>query len=217
MSRVHRRALRGDEGTSLVELLVTMIVVGLLTSAVAISVQSITHHTLLTKSRDFATEQAQVTLDRASRYLRAAAPEGTGNPQTVFTLASDNHVTFYSDLGQPNGPDLVDLNVTGPSTGGTLVETVTPADVASVAPTYTYTGTPKTGRDGTDINTTAGAVFTFYNASGATLTTPMTTIAQTSQIARLRVSVVDQEPGIGTPVTDSTLIYLRNVEYAANS
>jgi type II secretory pathway pseudopilin PulG len=217
VSRVHRHSLRGDQGTSLVEMLVTIIVVGLLTSAVALTVSRITHHTLLTKSRDFATEQAQVTMDRSSRYLRAAAPEGSGNPQTVFTLASDNHITFYSDLAQPNGPDLVDLNVTGPATGGTLIETVTPADATSVPPTYTYTGTSTTGRDGTDINTTAGAVFTFYNANGTVLTTPMTTIAQTSQIARVRVSVVDQEPGISTPVTDSTLIYLRNVEYAANS
>lgn len=202
---------RPDEGTTLIEMLVTMVVVGLLGLAITVTVTSMTHHTIVTKSRDYATEQAQVTLDRTSRFLRAAAPEGAGN--SAFTYAGDDHITLYSDLAEPTGPDLVDLNVTGPPTDGTLVQTVTPADPNS---DYTYTGTPSTGDDGSDIVTTAGPLFTFYDASGNVLATPMTTVAQTAQIARVMVSVVDQEPGVSTPVTDSTLIYLRNVEYSSN-
>jgi len=200
-----------DDGTTLVEMLVTMVVVGLLGMAITITVSALTHHTIATKARDYATEQAQVVLDRTSRLLRAATPEGAGN--SSFTFAGDNHVTFYSDLSQPNGPALVDLNVTGPATSGTLTQTVTQADLNS---SYTYTGTPSVGSDGHDIDTTAGPVFTYYDASGNVLATPMTTVAQTIKIARIQVNVVAKDPGGSTPVTDGTLIYLRNVEYSGN-
>jgi type II secretory pathway pseudopilin PulG len=185
-------------------MLVTIVVVALLGAAVTITVQSMTHHTIATRSRDNATDQAQLTMDRASRLLRAATPEGAGN--TIFTLADNNHATFYSDLAQPNGPAKVDLSVAG----GTLVSAITPADAAS---NYTYNGAATTQQNGADI-TSSASLFTYYDANGNQLSTPMTTVAQTSLIAQVRITVVDREAGGTVPVTDSTLIYLRNVEYS---
>jgi prepilin-type N-terminal cleavage/methylation domain-containing protein len=205
------RLLRRDSGTTLMEVLVSIVVVGILASAVTVTVTELTHDTMLTKQRDYATEQAQVTLDRASRLLRAATIGANAN--SMFLYAGDDHATFYSDLAQPNGPALVDLDVTGSPADATLVQTVTPADAGS---DYTYnTGPAATGRDGTDIMTTAGPVFTYYDASGNLLSTPMTTVAQLVAIARVKITVVDQDPGLPSqPVTDSTMVELRNVEYS---
>jgi type II secretory pathway pseudopilin PulG len=205
------RRLHRDSGTSLIELLVAIVVVGALASAVTLTVTELTHETIVTKQRDYATEQAQVTLDRASRLLRAATIGANAN--SMFLYAGDDHVTFYSDLAQPNGPALVDLNVTGSPADSTLVQTVTPADPGS---DYTYNiGPPATGRDGSDITTTAGPVFTYYDENGNVLSTPMTTVAQLVAIARVEITVVDQDPGLPSkPVTDSTMVELRNVEYS---
>jgi prepilin-type N-terminal cleavage/methylation domain-containing protein len=211
MIRRLRLDAKRDRGTTLVEMLVTMIVLGFLTTAVTLTVVTMDRNSTTTKARDFATEQSAATVDRASHLIRTATPEGAGN--AMFTYAGDTHVTLYSSIGQANGPALVDLNLTGPATHGTLTATITPADANS---NYTYTGTPVVEHDGTDIiNSTGTPLFTYYDVSGNVLATPMTTVAQLIKIARVKITVVDQEQGLSSaPVTNSTLVYIRNVEYS---
>src|SRR5581483_2897804 len=101
--------------------------------------------------------------------LRAATPVDN----VTFLYGDSDHVTFYADLGDPNGPEKIDLQVPTNSTSGTMVQTTTRADATSQSPTasYTYTqNSPVTNNDGSDIDTAASGVFTYYQMSNGTLT-----------------------------------------------
>jgi prepilin-type N-terminal cleavage/methylation domain-containing protein len=213
--RLHSRQ---DAGVTLVELLVSMVLVGMLGSAIAVSVSVMSRNDLNTTTRVRATEQAQVTIDRVSRVLRAAVPvDGT-----VFLYGDSTHVTFYADLGDPNGPEKVDLQVPSSTTNGTMVQSATRADTTSqdAHASYTYTqNTAVTSNDGTDIDTAVKGVFTYYQmSSGAltALTTPLASSAMASGgIDAVGLTLVDQEPGKSATVKDTSMIYLREAEYGS--
>jgi Tfp pilus assembly protein PilX len=202
--RTHRSG--PDTGTTLVELLMTMLVVSVLSVAMTLTVTAMSRQGLHTNQRLTATQQAQTTIDHIGRELRAASPQGS-SPATAFSYAGPTHVTVVSSLGNSTGPSLVDLNIVS----GNLQESITAADANSH---YTWTGTPivhvlANGASGST------SLFTYYDSSGNVLATPMTTAAQTSKINYITVTLVVQESDLGGAVTVSTTVYPRDLEYTS--
>jgi Tfp pilus assembly protein PilW len=201
-----RRRISGDGGMSLIELLVAMTITSVLGIAMVVSVSAMTRGENTSNSREQETVDAQTQLDRITHYFRAAWL--TGSPAASFTLATATHATFYADLGDSSGPQKVDLNIAGAPTAGVLTESLTKA---TGSPSYVWNGTSTVRVDQGNLNTTS-AVFNYYDITGVALTAPVTgtTLAQ---IGEVKVVLTELEPGASDPVTVSTLVILRNVEY----
>ena len=213
------RAVRhgADEGVSLVELLVSMLLVGILGTAIALSVSTLSRTDLKTTTRVRATDQAQVTIDRVSRVLRAATPvDGT-----VLLYADGTHVQLYADLGDPNGPEKVDLSAAASSVGTQMTQVTTRADAASTNPDATYTYTtqaPATAIDGGGIDTEdGGAIFTYYQMLNGKLTPVATPLSGSALLTKgvdaIGITLTDREPGVSARVQAKALVYLRSTEY----
>lgn len=202
---------RNEGGFSLAEVLVAMIVMSLLGTAIVSMVSSVARGSTAATNRLQATTRGATITDRLTKYIRAAHLS-TSSPQSPIILGDTNHITFQSDFGDATGPRRVDVALSGSATSGTLTETYNLADVGSA---YSYTGPAKMRTLAyADLNTVAGGIFTYYDATGTALTgLPLTTLAQTTRVARVRITLTTQEPGVAAPVTLSTLVYLRNVEY----
>lgn len=209
-----------DDGLSLVEVLVAMMVMSLLGAAIVSTVSSVARGSTSATNRLRATTRAATVSDRLTKYIRAAHMSTT-LPPAPFSVADLNHVTFQSDFGDTTGPRQVDIALSGASSAGTLTEQSTLADPApSAGPSPTYTSPHTFGGAAQtrvlapgDVDTTATGIFTFYNGAGAALAVPMTTPVEMSRIAQVRITLTTNEPGVAAPVTVTTLVYLRNVEY----
>jgi type II secretory pathway pseudopilin PulG len=213
MRRLRGRAAGHDEGVTLIELLVSMFLVSLMGIAIAITVSVMSRNSIAQTQKTRAIQQAAVTTDRVSRLVRAATAINV--PSVMFTYADGTHLTFYADVGDPNGPELADLQVVGPATDGTMQQTITRADAVSSDPNkdYTYSSTSVVTKDGTEIDTSHGGVFTYYDSSGNVLPSPLSS-TNLAQIARVRLTLIDHDPNSSANVTDTTLLYVRNVEYS---
>jgi prepilin-type N-terminal cleavage/methylation domain-containing protein len=210
MTRVRllrRRSLRSDDGVSLIEMLVTMVVFSILGVAMTLTVTSMARQSTHTNQLITATQQAQTTVDHMSRELRAADPQSTSTPATAFTYASATHLTLVSSLGASTGPSLVDLNIVN----GNLQESITLADAGS---SYTWTGTPTVKILATGV-TGSTSLFTYYDSSGNVLAAPMTTATATSAIDHITITLVVQESDLTSPVTLSSTVYPRDLEYTS--
>lgn len=202
------RHMRGrDQGFSLVEVMVAMLVMSLLGLAVVATVSSVARASNETTNRLSATTRAQTISDRLSKSLRAAHLMSTV-PASAFTLADPRHVTFYSDAGDAFGPRLLDVVVPSASAATTMTQVT---KVPTAANTYPTTGTSQTLAPG-DLDASGASVFQYYDGNGAAMTGSLTA-TQMSNIAQVRLTLTLDEPGLGAGSTVSTLVYLRNVEY----
>jgi Tfp pilus assembly protein PilW len=196
----------GESGTTLIELMVAMTITSVLGVSMVGLISNMTRGETSSNSRVQETMDAQTQLDRVTHYLRAAWL--TGSPPASFSVATATHATFYADLGDASGPELVDLNVAGPTTAGVLTETLTKA---TGAPTYVWNGVVASKIDQGNL-VTSSPVFSYFDITGAALTAPVTGTTLAS-IGEVRVSLTEMEPGRCDPITVSTLVILRNVEY----
>ncbi|MBU4216079.1 MAG: hypothetical protein KJ792_15690 [Actinobacteria bacterium] len=187
---IHRRLarLRDDSGTSLVELLVTMIVAAVVLAATVAMSSGLQRTAAQVVVRQDQTDVGRQAADRISAMLRsAAAPSqlskscttGCGAVPAAFLSASGTSMSFISNFGNPdgtNGPIKVSYSV--PATGasaGHIVETV---QKASLSGTFNYSfcdtasatcrSTTVTTRDLTPASTvaTAPAVFGYVDSTG---------------------------------------------------
>ena len=101
------------------------------------------------------------------------------------TLAAANHATFYANLDTSSAPKKVDLPIDAQSR---LIEEVWDADAGTVAPNYTYTGTPTIRLVGRYVaNTGANPLFGYLDSNGNAL--PNTPLNATDLLAVKSVQV----------------------------
>ncbi len=192
---------RNDDGISLAEVLVAMVVAGLLGSAVVASISMMARQSTTTNARVLATNAAQIQMDRITHYLRSAWPYGTPTP-SAFTTASASDAVFYADLGDTAGPNKVELKIVN----GHLQESIWKQ--TGTPPSYAWSSTPLTRTDPGTL--TSSSVFSYLNASGGVLAFPVTNLASIQSVV---VTLTDQEAGLSDPVSVSTTVVLRSKEY----
>ncbi len=110
-------------------------------------------------------DEARVLMAATSKDIRTAVRLSAG--ASPFTYASGNEATFYANLDTTDAPKKVSIHI---DADDQLIEEVWTADAASVAPDYTYTGTPRVRFVGRFVdNTEADPIFTYLDSSGAEL------------------------------------------------
>jgi prepilin-type N-terminal cleavage/methylation domain-containing protein len=194
----------GDDGFTLIELMVAMVIMVVLGGAMTATMTSVARNDVTSTSRIRATAQAQVIIDRLTKDLRAAAVPA-GGTGTAVSYADAKNLTLYADFTDGTGPRQIAITVTGGPLNATLAEDTTLASAGG-----TYTGAAQHRVDSTDVNISSGTLFTFYRADNSVLTVP---VAAPGQIVSVGITLVAQEPGLSVPVTVTTRVYLRNAQY----
>ena len=208
MTTIHRRRpARSDAGFSLVEVLMAMLVMSLLGLAVVGTISSVARSSLAANNRLQATNTVQTLADRLSKSLRSAHPMNT-TPISAFEIADARRVKFYTDAGDPTGPRLVDVSVSGSGPQETMTQVVT-----LFSATVGYTGPSTTQVIALGNVDATSALFTFYDAADVLLAVPMATPALSAPVARISLTLTTHEKGLSIPTTVTSSIYLRNVEY----
>ena len=156
-----------------------------------------------------AISQGQLLVEVLGKDIRAAvALTPTSSP---FTLADSNHMTFYSNLGNANGPTELNIYLT-PTNGSNSIEgDATQADSGS-APNWTYGGQSEAQFTGKYVNTTGGPVLAYYDINGNSLATPVSSAKLTS-IESVTITLTTQVTPTASPTTIATTIHIRNVDY----
>ncbi|MFN8167191.1 MAG: type II secretion system protein [Candidatus Nanopelagicales bacterium] len=201
--RVLGRLGRDDDGVTLVELIVTMVVLGLLTGALVLMASASMRVSSNTKERMDQSNSAQIAMERVSRNLRTAVLQSQLTTtctlaictESAFLKGTPTTVQFYADVDNPKnsvGPSRVTYDVTG----GVLTETVQKPDSPTPdAAGYHYcTSGPgcviRTTVLATDVST-ATAVFSFYTAADPTNAIALTTGQQLSAAQLKAVDSID--------------------------
>lgn len=188
--RQWRRALVNDDnGTSMVELLVTMIVAAIVLAATVATSSGLQRSAAQVFARQDQTDLGRQAADRISTTLRSAATPGQLSMSctsgcgagTAFLSASGTSTSFISNLGNEdgaNGPIKVTYAV--PTTGasaGHLVETIQKASLAGA--TYSFCDTANATCRAATVTTTdltpgatvaaSPAIFGYLSSTGTQL------------------------------------------------
>lgn len=205
--------VKDDNGTSMVELLVTMIVAAIVLAATIATSSGLQRSAAQVFARQDQTDIGRQAADRISTTLRSAAAPGQLSMSctagcgagTAFLSASGTSVSFLSNFGNENGatgPIKVTYSV--PATGttaGHLVETVQKATLAGGA--YSFCDATKASCLSTTVTTTdltpgatvttSPVVFGYLNSTGTQLQSAGGALTATElpsvMVVDLRISV----------------------------
>ncbi len=174
-----------DAGTTLIEMMVVLFLLGILCSMLMLFTTNALKATRHTDAQQQDTLQARSALDAMTRNLRSAVPLATSPVTPAFVQASSTSVTFYANNGTVTGA----TTNTGPTlmryyfdtTARTLVEQSTPATGTSTP--YTWNSANMTTRilarnlpnpqptrpDITGAQTSGGPIFSFYDRTATAI------------------------------------------------
>lgn len=139
-----RRLRTNDDGASLVEVLVVMVVAAVIMSSLVSVVVAVNRTSGLVTGLSADANGARLALDRTTQLVRTATnqPTDASTPLPAFDHAAEDEIVFYSNYGVDvlagEGPHRIRLHVDD----GELIEEIVPA--AGSYPTFTWTGTPQT-------------------------------------------------------------------------
>jgi len=180
-----RRGARGEDGFTLVEMMITCVVLGIAMAA-TVPVVTVFYSESTAINRTYsAVDQVLLASEAINQYVREAvepAPASGGVPTPPFAVATATSATFYADTGGANGPEKVVAQVSTAANGiKTFTVTGTPADPNScpmtgssgTACTYLHTE-PHYLAKVTNLANGATPVFTYTLAGGTTTNAPST-------------------------------------------
>ena len=135
----------------------------------------------------------------------------------AFASADVNDVTFYANLADPNGPTRLHAYLTlQPGTNVYLFhEDSTAPDSGGSPGNYSYSSTPTTRIDGKYIDTSQN-IFSYFDANGSPITTPITTTAGLRSIDSVGINIRVRVTPTAPIVVISTVVHIRNVDYNPN-
>ena len=210
--RAFRQRLRGqrpdgEAGTTLMELIVVLFLLGLMGSMLTIFTTSTLRNTRASDSRQQDLLAARNALDAVTKSLRSAISVATSPVTPAFSQASATSVTFYADNGTVtgatanNGPTLMHYYVD--NTAHTFVEESTKAtlNTGSTTTPYVWNSANKVTRilarnvlnpqptrpDITGAQTSGGPVFNYQDKSGAAIATD-----SNGNVSTLALSTIQQ-------------------------
>lgn len=207
-----RGTRRSESGQStLVELSITLLILGLVMAFLFSSIESAERTVAATKLRVTNLDEARTLMAVLTKDLRTATRLQAGT--APFVNANDRDVTFYANLDNATGgPRKIRIYV---DSSNEIIASVTDPDAASVAPDYTYTGTAKLRYVGRYLaNSPAQPVFEYVDADGTQLTTPLSS-ADLLAVASVKITLVVRaisSLSVGN-ITLVDQVRLPNVEY----
>ena len=230
-----RRLIKREDGLTLIELLVAMILLGILLSVVAGLYTSALRAVTLARGQTGNTKIASTIMNEAARVIRA----GTENPLTppatnapAFVSATNDDILLYAYINLTSSaqlPQLIRLRVDRAT--GNFVESRWPA-TAVTGGRWTFpanpcvtTGVPS-GCTAPTSRVTLGAaipashtkVFQYFGKDGAAIAVPTTglTAADRALVASVKVTIVIQPTltDASNPVTLENQIGMPNLGFA---
>jgi type II secretory pathway pseudopilin PulG len=233
--RTRHAAGRRDDGITLIEQIVTMLVLGLLLSLVTTLIIATQRQTSTASLRLDDIDQARTAVDQLSRSIRTAvepaqlnlqcsACTGPASQSTAVVAARTDSIQLFANSGSTAGPLLVSFVVTYDSVKGraVLTKTVQPADPGS-APNYTYTAcTPGPSCGTSSLTLVRGVVwpltrplFQYYDNSGVELvptTSQSLTAAQLLGVNEIAIRLPVRTPNalLTSSTTVNSLVALPN-------
>lgn len=211
-ARRSRGTRRSESGQStLVEISITLLLLGVIMAFLFSSIESAERTVAATKLRVTNLDEARTLMAVLTKDIRTATRLQAGT--APFVNATDRDVTFYANLDNTTGgPRKIRIYV---DASNEIISSVTAPDAASVAPDYTYTGTPKLRYVGRYLaNSAAQPVFEYLDADGTKLTTPLSS-ADLLAVASVKITLVVRATS-SLAVGNITLVdqvRLPNVEY----
>lgn len=202
--RIRSRASRRDQGYSLPELMVTMLLLSIVMAIMVTLVSSISRSFTRSEAADDSTNTAASGMNEMTRVIRSGTElrvsGGGASNVPVFVSATGNEVELYA---------FIDTNSASPrplrvrfsiDAQRRLVETRWNA--TNTAAPWTFAGTPSSSRViARQIPTAAPSMFRFYDVAGVEMTPPFT-VTQRKAIAAVRIQLRVQadETGRAAPV-----------------
>ena len=197
--------------SSLVEITLTLLILGLVLVFLFSSVESAERSVAATRLRITNLDEARTLMAVLTKDIRTATRLTAGTPP--FVAATDRELTFYANLDNATGgPSQVRIYIDATSE---IIASVIAADAASVAPNYTYTGSARPRYVGRYlVNSVTQPLFEYFDGAGTQLTAPLSSadllavasvkitliVRSTSTLAHANITLVDQ-------------VRLPNVEY----
>jgi prepilin-type N-terminal cleavage/methylation domain-containing protein len=161
--------LRREDGFSMVELLVVLIISGIVLAGVASLMQVVMRQSTGTVLRTEATQRGRLALDQITQQLRSQVciDVDTATEKVSLVAASPNSVTFYTDLSD-GSKQPVKRTVTYNPTAKTITQITYPATSAlGVVPTtFNATGTSRTLLDNVEAPSTGMFTYVAYAFAG---------------------------------------------------
>lgn len=207
---------RNESGqSSLAEITVVLLILGVVMAFLFTSIDSADEAVKGTELRITNLDEARTLMAVLTKDMRTATRLQAGT--SPFVVARDTDVTFYANLDNTTGgPRKIRIWVGNQSQ---ITVSVWTPDAASIAPNYTYTGTPRDRYVGRYVaNTAAQPVFEYYDDAGTKLMAPVSDqdrLAITSVRITIAVRASTHLP-VGT-VTLVDQVRLPNVDYQATA
>ncbi len=133
MSLRSSRRPQGDDGTTLAEMLVALIVFGVFATFISTTVLQTTRLAKTSALREGAAQTASLVMQQISKDLRTAVRLGPStSPQVAFLSATPTEVSFYSNVE----PEIVRERLY--LSGGELFRETKRPDAGSTFPDLTY-------------------------------------------------------------------------------
>ena len=221
-----------DRGTTLVELLVTMIIATIVLAGTVAMSSGLQRTAAQIFARQDQTDIGRQAGDRLTTTLRSAADTGptgqlamtcnSGCPGGAFLAASGSMTTFFASLNNTGATGPLKVTYTVPTTGsqtGHLLETAQTATIVVAGSTYKFcdtsvgtcaatTGTTRDLTPGTTIATTPPA-FRYFDKDGTELAPGggALSAAQLGQVMSVELTLSVQRQGATT--TDPTTYVAR--------
>jgi type II secretory pathway pseudopilin PulG len=161
-----RTGPRGERGSQLLEMVATMLLLGMVMVALYQGIASTTNAAEGANQRLQNLDEARTLMAVTSKDMRTAVRLGAGS--SPFVVADRNEVVFYANLDTTGAPKKVRISI---DPDDQLIEEAWDADVGSVAPNYTYSGTPSVRFVGRYVdNDVDSPIFTYLDQNGTPLT-----------------------------------------------
>jgi prepilin-type N-terminal cleavage/methylation domain-containing protein len=188
---------RDDEGYSLVELLVVIILLGIIGGIVSTTTIGGMRGTRQAQNRAYSSESIQAQIERMARDIRVADPIRAASG-TSLTVDDYRGGTCVRQTWSVSSGSLVQTSITYPAWSSCA------AYPSSATPTSTVTRTLLTS-----LNTSSTALFTYVDSSGSALASPTP-----SKISVVRISVTQNGLEGRAGVTFATAVGVRNATLA---
>lgn len=206
MSAVLRRVRAGaDDGVTLAELLVTMMILSVVMAALAMLFVGSMRTTAATQGRLDETGDARIAVSAMGRSLRTAILpsqlyDASSTATAAFISADPRAISFYANIDNVNntvGPTRVRYWV---DASGSLWESKQVPNARAAGDTTFVYCTPGPGCTTVKQKVlargvpTTGTIFTYYDELGAQMTGSTLTVAQMERVDAIDIAVTVQRP-----------------------